>query len=195
MLWQDIAQQLAPIAPTLGRMLGSALPIPFGGALGEVAGKVIADALGVEATPEAVSVAIQATPADVVKAQLEDAESEARARYAAIAAQAKAEAIVGAKQVETVAATMQAELVNGAWYQRMWRPAAMFMWVATWPVQIGTILYPVWFDNQTALGALPTLIYALSTWNAAPAALAGVYSWNRTMEKLGAANSNNLPGK
>jgi hypothetical protein len=189
MNWPDVAAIVAPIAPTLGRLLGSGLPIPFGGAIGEAVGNVIAGALGVDPNPDAVGAAIQGTPSDVVKEQLATAEAEAKAHFEAIAEQAKAEGTIGTAQTVAIATTIKAELVDGAWYQRAWRPLSMFVWVSTWPLQIGTILYPVWFHDQAAIAALPSLIYALSAWNAGPAALAGVYSWNRTQEKVAATSS------
>ncbi|GLS45174.1 hypothetical protein [Methylobacterium brachythecii] len=74
--WQQIAGQLAQIGlPALGGLFGG----PLGGTIGGLVGKGVAAALGVEATPQDVSQAIQADPsaASVKLAQIE-AETKAR---------------------------------------------------------------------------------------------------------------------
>ena len=54
---QDRRNQEA--APTIGGLLGGLIPFPGGAILGQVAGKVLAEALGVPPTPEAVKNAIE----------------------------------------------------------------------------------------------------------------------------------------
>lgn len=74
--WQNIAGQLAQIGlPALGSLFGG----PLGSAIGGIAGKAVAGALGVPATPEAVSRAIEDDPsaAQVKLAQIE-ADTKAR---------------------------------------------------------------------------------------------------------------------
>lgn len=186
MNWEDLAEPLGAVAPTLGRLLGGALPIPFGATIGGAIGTVIAGAMGVQATPDVVHDALKNTPADVLRAQLQTAESEAAAKYRAFAEIAKADSSVGVAQVQATAATTQAELVNGAWYQRWWRPLGMFVWISTWPIQLGTILWHISSRDPTAIANLASVVNALALWNAGPAAFAGVYSWNRTQEKIAA---------
>ncbi len=76
--WKDLAGTLIRSgAPIIGTALGG----PLGGTIGSVAGKVIADALGVEPTPEAVEYAVTSRPPEMVAAQLAVADG----RYEAIA--------------------------------------------------------------------------------------------------------------
>lgn len=80
----------------------------LGGPLGGAAGKVVADALGVPATPEAVGKAISSDP----EVQKKLAETEAEwARTEAARVQA------AAQQAQSINATMQAEIASGvSWY-------------------------------------------------------------------------------
>lgn len=77
--WRSIAPLVGAAAPTLGQILGGLIPFPGGALLGQVAGSILADALGVPQTPQAVANAIQTRPAEEVQAAL----SEAEARIAA----------------------------------------------------------------------------------------------------------------
>jgi len=99
--WQTIAGQLAQIGlPALGGLFGG----PLGGAIGNIAGKAVAGALGVPATPEAVSQAIQADPsaAQVKLAQIE-AETKAREGELADLANARNQTIQLAQAGSTIA--------------------------------------------------------------------------------------------
>lgn len=56
--WSAVGALVGPMAPTIGQLLGGFIPFPGGAILGQMAGKVIAEALGVPPTPEAVQTAI-----------------------------------------------------------------------------------------------------------------------------------------
>lgn len=184
--WSDLAPIVGVVAPTLGRLLGGALPIPFGGEVGSALGQAIAGALGVEANPSAVAHALGSTPNDVKIAQLSALEAEAQAKWKALADLARADASVGAVEVQTTATTIQAELVSGAWYQRWWRPCAMYVWIGSWPFQLFTILNHISTKDPATIAGISGLVYALCAWNATPAALAGVYAYGRSQEKIAA---------
>jgi hypothetical protein len=85
--WKDLAGTLARAgAPIIGTALGG----PLGGMIGGAIGNVIANSLGVEPTPEAVNNAITTKDPQVIAAQLSAAETEAQAKWPAIAEIAKA---------------------------------------------------------------------------------------------------------
>ena len=187
--WQDIAGQLVKAgAPILGGAIGG----PLGSLIGDAVGNVVANALGVESTPQAVATAMTSTDPTVLTAKLSAAEAEATAKWPALAQMAQAEAQFGAAQVQASSATQMAELLNGAWYQRAWRPFAMFVWTLTWPFQLIAVLHHAYTKDPQGLAGLSDLVYSLSVWNAGPAALAGIYSWGRTREKLNGAVSPGL---
>jgi hypothetical protein len=77
--WSALTPLLANAAPTIGGILGGLIPFPGGAILGTVAGKVLAEALGVPPTPEAVKTAIVTGDPERVNAALADAEAKMNA--------------------------------------------------------------------------------------------------------------------
>lgn len=73
--WSALAPLVANAAPTIGGLLGGLIPFPGGAVLGQVAGKVLAEALGAPPTPEAVNTAITTGDPTVVQAKLSEAET------------------------------------------------------------------------------------------------------------------------
>ena len=73
--WSALTPLIANAAPTIGGLLGGLIPFPGGAILGQVAGKVLAEALGVPPTPEAVKNAIETGDQAVVQAKLSEAET------------------------------------------------------------------------------------------------------------------------
>jgi hypothetical protein len=74
MEWSGIGQLVAQAAPTIGSILGGLIPFPGGAVLGQVAGKILAEALGVAPTPIAIANAIQTGDPATVQAALSEAE-------------------------------------------------------------------------------------------------------------------------
>lgn len=194
--WRDIAGDLVKAgAPIVGSAIGG----PLGGLAGNLMGKVIADALGVESTPEAIGGAIKTLPADEVQAKLAGAD----AKWSSIAMQVQAEADLGNAQVAAVAETMRAELQLAALasgrarniitiLQMVWRPYIMLVWGTSLPFQLVAILHKAYAKDASTLAELSSVLTALAWWNAAPAGIAGIYAWGRTREKL--ADLVPLPG-
>lgn len=77
--WSTIGGLVAQAAPTIGGLLGGLIPFPGGQILGQVAGKVLAEALGVPPTPEAVGAAITTGDPALVQAKLSEAEARMNA--------------------------------------------------------------------------------------------------------------------
>jgi hypothetical protein len=67
------------MAPTIGGILGGLIPFPGGAILGQVAGKMVAEALGVPPTPEAVHTAITTGDPATVNAALSAADAKMQA--------------------------------------------------------------------------------------------------------------------
>ena len=102
-------------APIIGTALGG----PLGGLIAGGLGDVLANALGVEATPDAVNNAIVNGDPGVVNTALAKAESEACAKYTYLTAVVQS----NAAQAESVNQTMRAELAAGqpAWaWRNLW---------------------------------------------------------------------------
>lgn len=77
--WSSLAPLVANAAPTIGGILGGLIPFPGGAVLGQVAGKVLAEALGVPPTPEAVNTAITTGDPATVTAALSAADAKMQA--------------------------------------------------------------------------------------------------------------------
>lgn len=77
--WSSIAPLVAGAAPTIGGLLGGLIPFPGGAILGQVAGKVLAEALGVPPTPASISTAIATGDPATVSAALTEAEAKMNA--------------------------------------------------------------------------------------------------------------------
>lgn len=127
--WKDIVGPIiTSAAPTIGSILGGLVPIPGGSLIGQELGSLIAKQFGVDATPDAVNAAIQNAPSDVAAAKLQAAESEALAKWPALAQIAQAEAADRTAQSQAINATMQAEVAKGQpWYawRNMWGYSVM----------------------------------------------------------------------
>lgn len=74
--WSAVGSLVAPMAPTIGGLLGGLIPFPGGAILGSMAGKMVASALGVAPTPEAVTTAVTTGDPEVIKAKLASADAE-----------------------------------------------------------------------------------------------------------------------
>ncbi|SEE51764.1 hypothetical protein [Bradyrhizobium lablabi] len=77
--WSTIGGLVGQAAPTIGGLLGGLIPFPGGAILGQVAGKVLAEALGVTPTPDAVHTAITSGDPATVNAALAAADAKMQA--------------------------------------------------------------------------------------------------------------------
>jgi len=77
--WSAIGGLVGQAAPTIGSLLGGLIPFPGGAILGQVAGKIVAEALGVPPTPEAVHTAITTGDPATVNAALSAADAKMQA--------------------------------------------------------------------------------------------------------------------
>jgi hypothetical protein len=147
--WRDIGNMVAPMAPTLGGILGDLLPIPGGGVMGTMAGKMIATALGVPNDPDSIGAAIGNDPNALSKIQ--SAESEAAAKWPALAEIAKARFEGNTAQSQAINATMQAELAKGqpwwAWRNLYGYSVSVEATATSWVILYSLALNPSIFTN------------------------------------------------
>lgn len=85
--WSAVGSLVGQAAPTIGGILGGLIPVPGGALLGQVAGKVLAEALGVPPTPTAVAAAVQNGDPATVQAALSEAEARMNAEVEKFKAQ------------------------------------------------------------------------------------------------------------
>lgn len=187
MNWIDVAKLIAPIAPALGGLLGGFIPVPGGAIAGQALGNVIAQALGVPATPTAVAGAVTTMEERVLIAKLNAATEEARAKWPAFAEAEKAYYDAQARIAETVNVTMRAELASQQhWFYTGWRPAAGWIF-DFFSVAFGLIL--TWaairamFGDPTSLKVLSDAWPIFAAYLGVLAAMVGVYIIGRSQEK------------
>jgi hypothetical protein len=160
--WKQIGAQLvAANAPALGRIVGEFIPFPGGGMLAEWGIRKLAEALGVapeDATPDAVGNAMQNMAPDALAQKLAPAESEAAARWHAIADIAKAHAEQNTETAKAIGATQREEIARGvSWWH--WRHLGGYVVVAFGLVVLaGCAKIMVLGGDVAALAALVTAI-------------------------------------
>lgn len=187
--WKDVAKVIAPLAPTLGGILGGFIPIPGGGIAGQALGNLIARQFGVEPTPDAVGQAVLSANNEVAIAKLRAAADEARAQWPAMAEIEKAMARLAEVQIGQVNTTMRAELASESLFKSGWRPATgwvlCFLIAAIGAMTIVALLLAS-FGNPTMLKVLteawPLVLAVLGV----PAAVVGVAVFSRGQEKIAA---------
>lgn len=160
-----------------GKLIGLGLEVAGGallGPAGKVAGKVIADALGVDAEPEIVSREIDAR-GDEAWDTIKEAEAsvEMQKAYSDFMRAAATE----------VGETMRMELAQGTPMQRLWRPVVGFVFAFNMAVLALTVAYAVVRQDVAVLTALISLSGFLVILISTHAAVVGVYVWKRTEEK------------
>lgn len=177
--WKDIAAKVIGLgAPMLGTALG--------GPLGGMAGKIVADAFGAAATPEAVHAAITDKTADLKLA--------AQAAQKAESEWMSALANIGKTEVSEIGATMRAESVSEDMLQRWWRPLyALELSLVECPAFAMTMLHALWTGHDTGINGFASLAGLLMTYFGARFGVLGVYVSGRTREKQTAMTGEDAP--
>lgn len=139
--WKDVAELIAPYAPTAGKFLGGMSGLPFGSAIGEKIGETIAVAFGLppSATPSEVAATIEVTPANEVTARLQAVEASAVAKWNAMAEIAKSDDAARVEQSKVINETQRAEIAAGVspWH---WRHLIGYLVLLYGLVQVGGIV-------------------------------------------------------
>lgn len=161
MEWKEIASTVGKIAPLLGPLLAG----PAGVAV--TIGGVIASALGVDNTPDAVSQAISINPDAAVK--LAQIEKDKTVELQGLAVTSASNILAADTQrILAVNATMQAEAGSEHWPSYSWRPFIGFI--------AGAMLFGCYF--VLPLRGIPVPPVPESAWIMIGAVL-GVASWYR----------------
>lgn len=177
MSWKNIASKIVDAAPMLSTLIGG----PAGAAAG-TAIKLVANALGVQETPETVEAALQSNPDALLKIKELELAHKAEIRGLLIAAETA--------RIQAVNKTMQEESKSEHWPQYSWRPywgfisGTAFLVVCIFVCVLGykTIVE----KDATAFGQIPMIIGAFASLFAIPGTILGVTAWgrNKMKEKL-----------
>jgi hypothetical protein len=171
--------------------IGGAILGPLGKTLGGALGNIVADALGVEATPEAVNAAIENTPPAELQAKLAAAESEAAAKWSALAEMAKAEAEDRTNQSRAINQTMRAELGQVSWYH--WRHMVGYGFLGWAVVPLPIITWHMASGNITVMNAVIAGLVSLIPYVAIIAGVLGYVAQDTTRQKITAATGEAAP--
>ena len=131
--WKKIGGQvIAAGAPILGKIIGEFIPLPGGGMLAEWGIRKLVEALGLsaeDATPAVIANTMQNMPAGELQQKLASVESEAAARWHAVAEVAKAHAEQNTETAKAIGLTQREEIARGvAWWH--WRHLGGYVVVA-----------------------------------------------------------------
>ncbi|MDI3471087.1 MAG: hypothetical protein OJF62_003150 [Pseudolabrys sp.] len=174
--WKDLAGKVIGLgAPVLGEALGG----PFGAA----AGKILADALGADATPGAVGDALSKTD-PVAAAVAASAARTAEANWLAALAD------VGKEQVRDVGDTMRAEAASEDRLQRWWRPIyALELTLIECPGFGVALFHGLWSGTPQIINGFADLSGLIMAYMAARFGVLGVYVAGRSKEKRASAGT------
>lgn len=164
----DLKALITKVAPVLGTALGG----PLGGAVVSILGEVFA----VDKTEDAVTEAIRSADPTVVAANLARAEAAFKA--------AAEESVTLRTQIESHVEMMRMDYARGGFYS-MWRPLAG--WIATGYAAAFCFLslYQAYLGNYTLLNLAPQVLMI----GGPIMAIAGIYAWRKSDERVAIANA------
>lgn len=178
--WKQVAQLVAPFAPTVGRFLGDLVPFPGASIVGGLLGEAVAAALGVPATPDAVGNAIQTMPPGELQARLDAVEKSAASKYDAMARIAEADAEDRTAQSQAINETMRTEGKVSWWHWRHLLGYAVLAWI-TCPLPL--VLYWMACGDITLMNAGVSALVSLIPLIGIGAALNGYVAGDTTRLK------------
>ena len=188
--WNDVGKFVGPIlsanAPTIGGIIGGLIPIPGGSLIGEEAGRILANALGVPPTPDAVVGAIQGDPNAAAK--ITAAETEAAAKWPALA-QIAAE---NAKQSDSINSTMRSELAAG---QKWWSWRNIYGYTVGFETAMFSqiLAYGIIFDSKVMANITASFSF-LIPWYSLRFGLLGYIHNQSSQEKIAAVTGQQPDG-
>lgn len=127
MEWSDVTSAIGSAAPIVGSLLGG----PAGGAVGSL----VASALGVDNSPDAVNQALQQNPEAFTKLRQLEQEHAREMRRMSLEAETS--------RLAEINKTMRAELASDSAFKSSWRPLFGYGAAVTWVGQVGAIIYAV----------------------------------------------------
>lgn len=169
MQWSDVAQTVGKIAPVLGAALA--------GPAGSAVGSLVATALGVTNSPEALAGATADADQRIKLAQIEQ-DHRREILSLTLTAQAKAEAEETAR-LQTTQETMRAELQHEGVYKSGWRPAIGWVMAFSFGAMTAAMAVSVLRDPSQ----LPDVMDGIITLIVSMGAVLGVNIHSRSKDK------------
>jgi hypothetical protein len=171
--WKEVGKTAAKFAP----LIGAALPVPGGAAIGSI----IASVFGVEDSPDAVMKAMESDPEAAIK--LRKIELDHKERLEGLALQRAAmEMEQETARLQTVNATFQAEVKSEDKYVRRWRPTFGYAVTLTWVITWCAVVWVIVIETDKAPEVISALTATAMMWSVALAVL-GVNVYKRSQDK------------
>lgn len=178
--WKELGKTVTKIgAPILGTLLG--------GPAGASIGAMVASAVDGDASDPAALAQTLLNPEAALKVRELEANKVVRLRELVVQ-QATQELAADTARIESVNATMRAESASEKWPQYGWRPYWGFISGTTFLVVCSFVCYlaykAIMGNNPNAVLMIPQLVGAFTMLFGIPAAILGVASWHRGVEKI-----------
>lgn len=183
-------QLIAAGAPTLGQLIGDLLPLPIPGKSSLItwALQQAAAQLGAAAeTPEAISAAIEATPAATAAERLAPVESAISAEVERIRAQAE----VAKTALAEVNASIRAEAATRDGWWGTWRTILAYELALECPAWAALMMWAIVAGRIADLVAAASI---LTVWWGARFGVLGVHVWTGSNERQTAITGQPIPG-
>lgn len=177
--WKALGEALAKIGLPL---LGAALPLPGGAAIGTA----LAAAIGAPSTkPEDILATITGNAQALQAAK--EFQGRHEERMLELTTQAETEQRkADSADIAAVNTTMQAEATssqNESWYQKGWRPFNGYVVGAASLVTVFGVFWLSWIalstKDMSALNAIPVIVSSIAMVLAIPGAAVGITAWHR----------------
>jgi hypothetical protein len=191
--WRSIAGVVAPLAPKLGAVLGTAIGGPFGSVIGGLAGSAIAATFGTDATPDAVGKAIAEDPkaADKLARLEEQRGQEILAQAQVEIARLEQEGLTRRTGITEINTTIREETAKGvSWWH--WRHLLGYV-----PVALGVelvVLVPMMALGALTAAEVTALIGAITPPLTILSGLLGYVAQDTSAVKVAAMTGQPVPG-
>lgn len=172
-MWDNVKKIIGTAAPMIGTLIG--------GPAGTAVGGMVASALGVENTPNAIEQELKANPEALLK--LKQLESDERVRLRELSVeQSKIESEERRNQLTQQHATMQAELASNDPYVRRWRPTFGYAMCVAWCLLFAGIAYALVASPEHAAEMINAVVALTPLFSVALAVL-GISIHKRSQDK------------
>ncbi|OOE45123.1 3TM-type holin [Salinivibrio kushneri] len=172
-MWDNVKKIIGTAAPMIGTLIG--------GPAGTAVGGMVASALGVENTPDAIEQELKANPESLLK--LKQLESDERVRLRELSVeQSKIESEERRNQLTQQHATMQAELASNDPYVRRWRPTFGYAMCVAWCLLFAGIAYALVASPEHAAEMINAVVALTPLFSVALAVL-GISIHKRSQDK------------
>ena len=176
MNWDSIKNKIGGVAPVIATM--------FGGPMAGAVTKMIANTLGVDATPDAIGAELERNPEALLKIKQLELD-----RFKVEVDLEKTGIEADSKTIKEVNTSMREEGKSDKWWTSGWRPFWGFISATAFLVLVVfvcTLAYKAIADkDKDAMAMIPPMIFSFTGLFAIPGGILGVSAWHRGKKQRG----------